>query len=77
MGAAMVPDLCRFVPADQRLKTGGLPRLVASGGFDLGPAAVEALLEAPPQILPGHAQGRPRRRCSIRTTRTSSLPLAP
>ena len=44
MGAAIVPDVCRFVPA-LRTTAGGL------GGLDLGLAGVEALLEAATKLL--------------------------
>jgi hypothetical protein len=39
MGATIVPDVCRFVRAVRATGRG-------LGGFDLGLAAVEALLEA-------------------------------
>src|ERR687897_209972 len=56
MGAAIVPDMCRFVPAF-RTRAGGL------GGFDLGLASVQALLEAAAKFLAreAHDDSRPAR----------------
>src|SRR5687767_8769962 len=52
MGAAIVPDVCRFVPGSGRRR--GL------GGFDLGLAAVEALLEAAAELFAREAHDDPR-----------------
>jgi hypothetical protein len=46
MGAAIVPDVCRFVPAFPTTAC-------ALGGLDLGLAAVQALLEAAAKLLAG------------------------